>query len=203
MHGFCFVQPQKPLMVMEYWSGWFDVWGEHHHVFHAEGTPTTFQPLFNHFPSEHAHFLHHSAFHSLYYTLTSSTMADVCDFGKPYECNWAHHSWAVGLRCCSRTLQPSEKSITALLNSSFIAAYWLTFLYHVIVYYHMVCRHASCCVRDPGERRLHQPVHVPRGNQLWLHEWSDGLWHLQASGHQLRLVRRPKNVSDLWWCGSL
>uniref|UniRef100_A0A3Q2ZKF0 Si:dkey-224e22.2 n=1 Tax=Kryptolebias marmoratus TaxID=37003 RepID=A0A3Q2ZKF0_KRYMA len=27
---------QKPLMVMEYWSGWFDVWGEHHHVFHAE-----------------------------------------------------------------------------------------------------------------------------------------------------------------------
>ncbi|KAI3354458.1 hypothetical protein L3Q82_018969, partial [Scortum barcoo] len=30
------MQPQKPLMVMEYWSGWFDAWGEHHHVFHAE-----------------------------------------------------------------------------------------------------------------------------------------------------------------------
>ncbi|XP_037533696.1 beta-galactosidase-1-like protein 2 [Nematolebias whitei] len=30
------VKPQKPLMVMEYWSGWFDTWGEHHHVFHAE-----------------------------------------------------------------------------------------------------------------------------------------------------------------------
>uniref|UniRef100_A0A669B4J8 Si:dkey-224e22.2 n=1 Tax=Oreochromis niloticus TaxID=8128 RepID=A0A669B4J8_ORENI len=30
------IQPQKPLMVMEYWSGWFDVWGEHHHVFYAE-----------------------------------------------------------------------------------------------------------------------------------------------------------------------
>uniref|UniRef100_A0A3Q1JGZ8 Beta-galactosidase n=1 Tax=Anabas testudineus TaxID=64144 RepID=A0A3Q1JGZ8_ANATE len=30
------MQPQKPLMVMEYWSGWFDVWGEHHHVFRAE-----------------------------------------------------------------------------------------------------------------------------------------------------------------------
>ncbi|XP_018554454.1 beta-galactosidase-1-like protein 2 [Lates calcarifer] len=30
------MQPQKPLMVMEYWSGWFDVWGDHHHVFHAE-----------------------------------------------------------------------------------------------------------------------------------------------------------------------
>ncbi|KAM6932517.1 beta-galactosidase-1-like protein 2 isoform 2-T2 [Lycodopsis pacificus] len=30
------MQPLKPLMVTEYWSGWFDVWGEHHHVFHAE-----------------------------------------------------------------------------------------------------------------------------------------------------------------------
>ncbi|KAM3875011.1 beta-galactosidase-1-like protein 2 [Diretmus argenteus] len=30
------MQPQKPLMVMEYWSGWFDVWGENHHVFQAE-----------------------------------------------------------------------------------------------------------------------------------------------------------------------
>ncbi|XP_073706961.1 beta-galactosidase-1-like protein 2 [Garra rufa] len=30
------MQPQKPLMVMEYWSGWFDVWGEPHHVFPAE-----------------------------------------------------------------------------------------------------------------------------------------------------------------------
>nr|XP_040048631.1 beta-galactosidase-1-like protein 2 [Gasterosteus aculeatus aculeatus] len=30
------MQPQKPLMVMEYWSGWFDVWGGRHHVFHSE-----------------------------------------------------------------------------------------------------------------------------------------------------------------------
>ncbi|XP_067102453.1 beta-galactosidase-1-like protein 2 [Osmerus mordax] len=30
------MQPDKPLMVMEYWSGWFDVWGEPHHIFHAE-----------------------------------------------------------------------------------------------------------------------------------------------------------------------
>ncbi|KAK5602187.1 hypothetical protein CRENBAI_015588 [Crenichthys baileyi] len=30
------MQPQKPLMVMEYWAGWFDVWGDGHHVFHAE-----------------------------------------------------------------------------------------------------------------------------------------------------------------------
>ncbi|KAM6946329.1 beta-galactosidase-1-like protein 2 [Aplochiton taeniatus] len=30
------MQPRKPLMVMEYWSGWFDVWGEPHHIFQAE-----------------------------------------------------------------------------------------------------------------------------------------------------------------------
>ncbi|XP_076000906.1 beta-galactosidase-1-like protein 2 [Genypterus blacodes] len=29
-------QPQKPKMVMEYWSGWFDLWGGLHHVFQAE-----------------------------------------------------------------------------------------------------------------------------------------------------------------------
>ncbi|KAM9453154.1 beta-galactosidase-1-like protein 2 isoform 2-T2 [Salvelinus alpinus] len=31
-----YIQPQKPLLVMEYWSGWFDVWSESHHVFPAE-----------------------------------------------------------------------------------------------------------------------------------------------------------------------
>lgn len=25
-------QPEGPLMVMEFWSGWFDHWGEHHHI---------------------------------------------------------------------------------------------------------------------------------------------------------------------------
>uniref|UniRef100_A0A4W5NM98 Uncharacterized protein n=1 Tax=Hucho hucho TaxID=62062 RepID=A0A4W5NM98_9TELE len=30
------IQPQKPKMVMEYWSGWFDLWGDLHHVFSAE-----------------------------------------------------------------------------------------------------------------------------------------------------------------------
>ncbi|XP_030247145.1 beta-galactosidase-1-like protein 2 isoform X2 [Sparus aurata] len=30
------VQPQMPKMVMEYWTGWFDLWGELHHVFAAE-----------------------------------------------------------------------------------------------------------------------------------------------------------------------
>uniref|UniRef100_A0A4W4GY84 Beta-galactosidase n=1 Tax=Electrophorus electricus TaxID=8005 RepID=A0A4W4GY84_ELEEL len=30
------MQPQKPLLVMEYWCGWFDVWGEPHHIFSAQ-----------------------------------------------------------------------------------------------------------------------------------------------------------------------
>ncbi|GAA6218310.1 beta-galactosidase-1-like protein 2 isoform X1 [Lates japonicus] len=30
------IQPQKPKMVMEYWSGWFDLWGNLHHVYTAE-----------------------------------------------------------------------------------------------------------------------------------------------------------------------
>uniref|UniRef100_A0A7N6B212 Beta-galactosidase n=1 Tax=Anabas testudineus TaxID=64144 RepID=A0A7N6B212_ANATE len=30
------IQPQKPKMVMEYWSGWFDLWGNLHHVYAAE-----------------------------------------------------------------------------------------------------------------------------------------------------------------------
>lgn len=29
-------QPDKPKMVMEFWSGWFDIWGDLHHVFPAE-----------------------------------------------------------------------------------------------------------------------------------------------------------------------
>ncbi|XP_055751417.1 beta-galactosidase-1-like protein 2 [Salvelinus fontinalis] len=30
------MEPQKFKMVMEYWSGWFDLWGDLHHVFAAE-----------------------------------------------------------------------------------------------------------------------------------------------------------------------
>ncbi|XP_051788096.1 beta-galactosidase-1-like protein 2 [Erpetoichthys calabaricus] len=29
-------QPHKPKMVMEFWTGWFDAWGDLHHVFNAE-----------------------------------------------------------------------------------------------------------------------------------------------------------------------
>ncbi|KAG5837162.1 beta-galactosidase-1-like protein 2 isoform X1 [Anguilla rostrata] len=30
------VQPRQPKLVMEYWSGWFDLWGDLHHVFPTE-----------------------------------------------------------------------------------------------------------------------------------------------------------------------
>ncbi|XP_029303033.1 beta-galactosidase-1-like protein 2 isoform X2 [Cottoperca gobio] len=33
------IQPHKPKMVMEYWSGWFDLWGDLHHVYTAEAQP--------------------------------------------------------------------------------------------------------------------------------------------------------------------
>uniref|UniRef100_A0AAY4AI47 Beta-galactosidase n=1 Tax=Denticeps clupeoides TaxID=299321 RepID=A0AAY4AI47_9TELE len=31
-----FLQPKKPVMVMEYWTGWYDGWGDLHHVFPPE-----------------------------------------------------------------------------------------------------------------------------------------------------------------------
>ncbi len=31
--------PDVPLMVMEFWSGWFDHWGTKHEVWPLEGTP--------------------------------------------------------------------------------------------------------------------------------------------------------------------
>ncbi|KAM9801535.1 beta-galactosidase-1-like protein 2 [Neosynchiropus ocellatus] len=30
------LHPQKPMMVTEYWTGWFDLWGDLHHVYPAE-----------------------------------------------------------------------------------------------------------------------------------------------------------------------
>ncbi|XP_041919691.1 beta-galactosidase-1-like protein 2 [Alosa sapidissima] len=36
MQSLAEMQPEKPLLVMEYWSGWFDVWGEPHHIYPAE-----------------------------------------------------------------------------------------------------------------------------------------------------------------------
>ena len=31
------LRAQIPLMVMEFWTGWFDHWGEKHHVWPIEG----------------------------------------------------------------------------------------------------------------------------------------------------------------------
>lgn len=30
-------QPSLPMMVMEFWTGWFDHWGENHHTWSLEG----------------------------------------------------------------------------------------------------------------------------------------------------------------------
>lgn len=40
MDGFIFCvvcQPNNPNMVMDYWTGWYDVWGDLHHVLPPEG----------------------------------------------------------------------------------------------------------------------------------------------------------------------
>ena len=34
-------------MVMEYWSGWFDLWGDLHHVYSAEGKTLHFADIIN------------------------------------------------------------------------------------------------------------------------------------------------------------
>ncbi|MEQ2169588.1 hypothetical protein GOODEAATRI_026704, partial [Goodea atripinnis] len=31
------LQPNSPSMVMEYWTGWYDAWGDLHHVLPPEG----------------------------------------------------------------------------------------------------------------------------------------------------------------------
>ncbi|XP_028403991.1 beta-galactosidase-1-like protein 2 [Dendronephthya gigantea] len=36
LQGLREIQPEKPLMVMEFWPGWFDHWGEKHKVMNAE-----------------------------------------------------------------------------------------------------------------------------------------------------------------------
>lgn len=41
------IQPQKPKMVMEFWSGWFDLWGGLHHVYAAEDMLTVVTEILN------------------------------------------------------------------------------------------------------------------------------------------------------------
>ncbi|XP_035684141.1 beta-galactosidase-1-like protein 2 [Branchiostoma floridae] len=35
------IQPDRPMMVMEYWTGWFDHWGEDHHLYRLENFERT------------------------------------------------------------------------------------------------------------------------------------------------------------------
>ncbi|KAL0994661.1 hypothetical protein UPYG_G00125460 [Umbra pygmaea] len=39
------IQPIRPMMVMEYWTGWFDAWGDLHHVFAPEDMISTVREI--------------------------------------------------------------------------------------------------------------------------------------------------------------
>ncbi|KAM9846237.1 beta-galactosidase-1-like protein 2 [Aulostomus maculatus] len=39
------VQPNSPTMVMDYWTGWYDVWGDLHHVFPPEDMMSTVRAI--------------------------------------------------------------------------------------------------------------------------------------------------------------
>ncbi|XP_028818023.1 beta-galactosidase-1-like protein 2 isoform X2 [Denticeps clupeoides] len=52
------MQPEQPLLVMEYWSGWFDVWGEPHHVFQAKEMVNVVRELLEHGASINLYMFH-------------------------------------------------------------------------------------------------------------------------------------------------
>lgn len=112
-------------MVMEYWSGWFDVWGEHHHVFHAEGTEKLFNQHFSsgHFFAERCTFsavLCIPFVHSNTYKLHNGQCVVLDSIS---DGNTDYLSWVVGFRYRSRTFQPAQRSVTATLNNLLIAVY--------------------------------------------------------------------------------
>lgn len=39
------MKPDKPVMVMEYWLGWFDQWGTPHHVRDAKAVAVTMEEI--------------------------------------------------------------------------------------------------------------------------------------------------------------
>ena len=39
------MEPDKPVMVMEYWLGWFDQWGIPHHVRDAKAVADTMEEI--------------------------------------------------------------------------------------------------------------------------------------------------------------
>ncbi|XP_010863179.2 beta-galactosidase-1-like protein 2 isoform X2 [Esox lucius] len=42
------IQPKSPMMVMEYWTGWFDAWGDLHHVLSPEDMISTVREILSH-----------------------------------------------------------------------------------------------------------------------------------------------------------
>lgn len=135
---------------------------------------------------------HHSATTAFPHTFTHSTIAHGCVV---LMASWKQFRVQAPFKNIS-----ADGGVALLLNHLSIVVNFGSL--NVILCSLVVHRHAGGGVRDPGERCLCKLVHVPWGNQLWLHEWSHGLWQLQVSGHQLRSVethqrnRRIFHISD-------
>ncbi|XP_043997174.1 beta-galactosidase-1-like protein 2 isoform X2 [Gambusia affinis] len=52
------VKPNKPFLVMEYWTGWYDTWGELHHVLPPEDTVSTVRNILRRGMSVNLHMFH-------------------------------------------------------------------------------------------------------------------------------------------------
>ena len=188
-------------MVMEYWSGWFDVWGEHHHVFHAEGTE---KKLFNqHFSSGHF-FAEHGSFsaalcipfvRSHTYKLHNGQCVILDSI---YEGNTEYISWVVGFRYRSRTFQPAQRSVTATLNNLLIAVYCslaLCALFIIMCFADMLA-----VVSEILERGVSINLYMFHGGTSFgfMNGAMDfGTYKPQVTSYGW--FRKTKDVSDAWW----
>nr|CAI5853450.1 unnamed protein product [Callosobruchus analis] len=52
------LQPDKPVMVMEYWSGWFDTWGSRHSIFPLETFKENYETILSYPASANIYMFH-------------------------------------------------------------------------------------------------------------------------------------------------
>ena len=52
------IQPDKPTMVMEWWTGWFDYWGEKHHDWSPEEFEENLGKILDHGSSVNFYMFH-------------------------------------------------------------------------------------------------------------------------------------------------
>lgn len=158
-------------MVMEYWSGWFDVWGEPHHVFPAPGKE--------------------SASSCLKVTqMNRPDLASKLTFCMT-QCHYIYtcmNVWkTIHLACMILFLL----SVCILMSDKF------SLLWHVLCL-DLFCydRNDLYSARASGSWHLHQFLHVSWRNQLWIHERSCWLGNLQTTDEQLRFS--SFNIHDHW-----